>query len=59
MKRFLLLGDKEIVITVNLSNDEVKLPEEIFKNKKILLDSENNNNSLTLNALEARIFINY
>ena len=51
------LNNNEIIIIVNLSlNDEV-LPENLFKNKKILLDTEGDiNNNTLLKALEARIY---
>ncbi len=50
-------GENKFVIAVNLSSNEAELPNEIFENKNVIIDSQpENQNPKLLKPLQARIY---
>ena len=50
------LGNSRLITIVNFSLNEVKLPEELIKDAKLLLSSDENEHDAVLRPLEARIY---
>ena len=50
------LDGEKVIVVVNFTDKSVRLPNEYFADKKIILSSENNFDSLELVPLEARLY---